>query len=258
MDAAPASSSRARYPSLQGRTVFITGGGSGIGADLVAAFADQGACVGFIDLDADAGRLTADAAGAHRACFHAGDVTRNDDLDAALQATRERFGDIAVLVNNVANDRRHALEDVDEAFFDAAIAVNLKPAFFAAQRVVPDMRRRGSGVIVNIGSTGWKNKVAGYVLYALCKSAMNGLTRTLARELGRDRIRVNTLTPGWVMTQKQRRLWVDDAGERAMDENQCLPGRLVGEDVAAMALFLAADDSRMVTAQEFVVDAGWT
>jgi NAD(P)-dependent dehydrogenase (short-subunit alcohol dehydrogenase family) len=258
MAAASPSSARARYPSLQGRTVFITGGGSGIGADLVAAFAAQGARVGFIDLDADAGRRTADAAGAASACFHAGDVTRNDELDAALQATRARFGDIAVLVNNVANDRRHAMEAVDEAFFDAAIAVNLKPAFFAAQRVVPDMLRNAGGVIVNIGSTGWKNKVAGYVLYAACKSAMNGLTRTLARELGRDGIRVNTLTPGWVMTEKQRRLWVDEAAERAMDEHQCLPGRLAGEDVAALALFLAADDSRMITAQEFVVDAGWS
>jgi NAD(P)-dependent dehydrogenase (short-subunit alcohol dehydrogenase family) len=258
MAASSPPSSRARYPSLQGRTVFVTGGASGIGADLVAAFVEQGARVGFIDLDADAGRRTADAAGAGITCFHAGDVTRNDALDAALQATRARFGDITVLVNNVANDRRHAMEDVDEAFFDAAIAVNLKPAFFAAQRVVPDMRRGGGGVIVNIGSTGWKNKVAGYVLYAACKSAMNGLTRTLARELGRDGIRVNTLTPGWVMTEKQRRLWVDEAAERAMDEHQCLPGRLVGEDVAALALFLAADDSRMVTAQEFVVDAGWS
>jgi D-xylose 1-dehydrogenase len=254
----PAPNARARYPSLQGRTVFITGGGSGIGADLVAAFAEQGARVGFIDLDADAGRRTADAAGAQHACFHAGDVTLNDDLDAAMQATRARFGDITVLVNNVANDRRHAMEAVDEAFFDAAVAINLKPAFFAAQRVVPGMRTSGCGVIINIGSTGWKNKVAGYVLYATCKSAMNGLTRTLARELGRDGIRVNTLTPGWVMTDKQRRMWVDAAAERAMDEHQCLPGRLVGDDVAAMALFLAADDSRMVTAQEFVVDAGWT
>jgi D-xylose 1-dehydrogenase len=253
-----ASSSRARYPSLQGRTVFVTGGGSGIGADLVAAFVQQGARVGFIDLDADAGARTAQAAGAQSTCFHAGDVTRIGDLDAALQATRSRFGDIAVLVNNVANDRRHALEAVDEAFFDAAVAVNLKPAFFAAQRVVPDMRRRGSGVIINVGSTGWKNKVAGYVLYAACKSAMNGLTRTLARELGRDSIRVNTLTPGWVMTDKQRRLWVDEAAEREMDERQCLPGRLAGDDVAALALFLAADDSRLVTAQEFVVDAGWS
>ncbi len=255
----PARSTLARYPSLEGVVVFVTGGGSGIGGDIVRAFAAQGAKVGFIDIDEVAGRTLAESCGADRQpLFVHGDLTQADALRAALAATRAAFGDIDVLVNNVANDRRHGLAEVDEAFFDATVAVNLKPAFFAAQQVVPDMQRRGSGVIVNIGSTSWKVKSVNLAVYATCKSAMTGLTRSLARELGASRIRVNLISPGWVMTDKQLRLWVDEAGERDMDRNQCLPGRIVGADIAQMALFLAADDSRMITAQEFVVDAGWT
>jgi len=259
MDAAAARAERfAQYPSLRERCVFVTGGASGIGADIVRAFVAQGARVGFADLDADAARPLMEACGDDRAAFHAADLSRPAELAQALAHARARFGDIDVLVNNVANDRRHGLQEVDEAFFEWSVAVNLKPAFFASQWVAPGMQARGGGSIVNVGSTGWKNKVAGYPMYATCKSAMTGLTRSLARELGAHRIRVNTLTPGWVMTERQRRLWVDEAGERAMDEHQCLPGRIVGADIAAMALFLAADDSRMVTAQEFVVDAGWS
>ena len=249
----------ARYPSLAGVTVFVTGGASGIGADIVRAFAAQGAQVGFVDIDDAAGQaLVAECAGAPTPpIFVPGDLTRIDALRAALDATRAAFGDIGVLVNNVANDRRHALAEVDEAFFDATVAVNLRPAFFAAQQVVPDMQRRGGGAIVNLGSTSWRVKSVNLAVYATCKSAMSGLTRTLARELGASRIRVNQVLPGWVMTDKQLRLWVDAAGEAEMDRNQCLPGRIVGSDIAAMVLFLAADDSRMITAQEFVVDAGW-
>lgn len=250
----------ARYPSLAGVCVFVTGGGSGIGGDIVRAFAAQGAKVGFIEIDAAAGQaLAAGCAGAPTPplCVP-GDVTHLDELRGAIAATRAAFGDIGVLVNNVANDRRHVLAEVDEAFFDATVAVNLKPAFFAAQAVVADMQRRGRGVIVNIGSGSWRMKSQNLIVYATCKSAAVGLTRTLASELGASRIRVNLITPGWVMTDKQLRLWVDAAGEAEMDRNQCLPGRIVGTDIAQMALFLAADDSRMITGQDFVVDAGWT
>jgi NAD(P)-dependent dehydrogenase (short-subunit alcohol dehydrogenase family) len=162
------------------------------------------------------------------------------------------------LVNNVANDQRHDLMSVTPDDFDWRVSVNLRPAFFAAQAVVPGMRRRGGGVIVNLGSISWMIKGKGYPVYGTCKSATVGLTRSLARDLGPDNIRVNTLTPGWIMTEKQLTQWVDAEGERAMDDNQCLPGRIVGADIANMALFLAADDSSMVTAQDFVVDAGWT
>jgi len=256
---APDTTKAARYPSLEDLSVFVTGGASGIGADIVRAFAAQGAKVGFVDLDAGAGQaLVASLDGAPtRPAFAAGDVTRVDELRGAIEATRVAFGDIGVLVNNVANDQRHDFATVDVATFDATVAVNLRPAFFAAQAVMPDMRRRGSGVIVNVGSASWLTKSANLSVYATCKSAMTGLTRTLAQELGPHRIRVNQVVPGWVMTEKQLRLWVDAEGEAAMDRNQLLPGRLHGHDIASMILFLAADDSRMVTAQSFIVDAGW-
>ncbi|HEX8613707.1 MAG TPA: SDR family oxidoreductase [Telluria sp.] len=251
----------ANYPSLAGKAVFVTGGGSGIGADIVAAFARQGARVAFADRDiASSTELVDGLAGtvAHTPYFIGCDLSDIDALRASVKAAGEKLGDFDVLVNNAASDERHDFLDVTPAYFDAKLAINLKVAFFAAQAVVEGMQRRGGGAIINLGSTGWKNKVAGYPVYATAKSAVNGLTRSLARELGKSGIRVNTLTPGWVMTPRQLDKWVDPAAERAMDENQCLPGRIVGADVASMALFLGAHDSRMMTAQEFVVDAGWT
>ena len=251
----------ANYPSLAGKAVFVTGGGSGIGADIVAAFACQGARVAFADRDiASSTELVDGLAGkvAHTPYFIGCDLTDIDALRESVRAAGEKLGDFDVLVNNAASDERHDFLQVTPEYFDAKMAVNLKVAFFAAQAVVEGMRRRGAGSIINLGSTGWKNKVAGYPVYAAAKSAVNGLTRSLAREFGKSGIRVNTLTPGWVMTRRQLEKWVDPAAERAIDENQCLPGRIVGEDVASMALFLGAHDSRMMTAQEFVVDAGWT
>lgn len=245
------------YQSLRGQGVIVTGGASGIGADIVRAFAAQGCRVGFVDRMADAGRaLAADLGGT--CFFEACDVADVAALQAAIGRLAERTGGVDVLVNNVANDERHRIDEVTPDYFDGRIAVNLRPHFFAAQVVLPSMRARGGGSIVNIGSGSWKNKTLGLAVYATAKSAMAGLTRCLARELGPDNIRVNHIVPGWVMTERQVSLWVDDAGERAMDENQCLPGRIVGQDIAHMALFLAADTSRMITAAEFVVDAGWS
>ena len=251
----------ASYPSLAGKAVFVTGGGSGIGADIVAAFARQGARVAFADRDvASSNALLASLEGkvAHLPYFITCDLSDIAALRASVVAASEHYGDFSVLVNNTANDERHDFLEVSPDYFDAKLAINLKVAFFAAQAVVGGMLRLGGGAIINLGSTGWKNKVAGYPVYATSKSAVNGLTRSLAREFGKNNIRVNTLTPGWVMTSRQLDKWVDSAGEREMDENQCLPGRIVGDDVASMALFLGAQDSRMMTAQEFVVDAGWT
>jgi NAD(P)-dependent dehydrogenase (short-subunit alcohol dehydrogenase family) len=148
--------------------------------------------------------------------------------------------------------------NVTPDYFDQRIAVNLRPHYFATQAVLASMRERGGGSIINMGSGSWKIKGAGYSVYATAKSAMLGLTRVLARELGPERIRVNCVVPGWVMTERQKTLWLDEEGERAMDLNHCLPGRIVGTDIAHMALFLAADTSRMISAQEFVVDAGWS
>ncbi len=244
------------FRSLRGRKVIVTGGAGGIGADIVRAFAGQGAQVGFVDLDVAGGHaLAAGLAGAH---FEACDVRDVTALRAALAALMQRLGGVDVLVNNVANDQRHRIEEVTPEYFDERIALNLRPHYFATQAVLASMRERGGGSIVNIGSGSWKNKTAQLSIYVTAKSAMTGLTRALARDLGPDRIRVNCVVPGWVMTERQRSLWVDDEGERAMDANHCIPGRVVGADIAHMVLFLAADTARMVTAQEFVVDAGWS
>jgi NAD(P)-dependent dehydrogenase (short-subunit alcohol dehydrogenase family) len=243
------------YSSLAGAGVIVTGGALGIGADIVRAFAGQRAKVGFVDRDVAAGRALARSLPG--TCFEACDVTDVPALQAAIGRLAQQVSGVDVLVNNVANDERHKLDEVTPEYFDGRIAVNLRPHFFATQAVLPSMRARGGGSIVNIGSGSWKNKTIDLAVYATAKSAMLGFTRVLARELGASNIRVNCVVPGWVMTERQVSLWVDEAGERAMDENQCLPGRIVGADIAHMVLFLAADTSRMVTAAEIVVDAGW-
>lgn len=250
----------ATYPSLRGRPVFVTGGGSGIGAALVAAFARQGAPTAFIDIDEAASRELAralEAEGLPVAWWRRADVCDVVALQQALSEAAAALGDFAVLVNNVASDERHTLEDTTPEDYDRRIAVNQRAAFFAIQSVVPGMRRRGGGAIVNLGSTGWQAKSAGYPCYAAAKSSFNGLTRGLARTLGRDRIRINTVSPGWVMTERQIRLWLDAESERELLRDQCLPDKLQPDDVARMVLFLAADDGAMCTAQEFKVDAGW-
>jgi len=250
-----------QYPDLQGRTVFITGGGSGIGAAMVEAFARQGARVAFIDIDeaasaALAARLQGEGVAAPwwRRC----DVVDVAALQQAIADASAALGDVHTLINNVGSDDRHALAEVTPDYWERRIAINQRPAFFAIQAVVPGMQRLGGGSIVNLGSTGWQTKTGGYPVYATAKSSVQGLTRGLARELGQQRIRINMLTPGWVMTERQVTLWLDDAGEQELQRNQCLPDKVVPADIAAMALFLSSDQSRACTAQEFVVDAGWS
>lgn len=245
-----------RFNSLQGRSVLITGGASGIGADMVRAFAGQGCRVGFLDRDAAAGEAL--AASLQGVVFRCCDVTDVPALQSAMAALQADVDGVDVLVNNVAHDERHTIESVTPDYFDERVAINLRPHFFATQAVLAGMRARGGGAIVNMGSASWRMKGTGYSVYATCKSAMLGFTRVLARELGPHNIRVNCVVPGWVMTERQVALWVDEAAERAIDHNQCLPGRILGQDIAHMALFLAADTSRMITASEFLVDAGWT
>ena len=249
------------HPSLQGRTVFVTGGGSGIGAAIVSAFVAQGARVAFVDIaeaaSAALARQLAEA-GHPAPWWRACDVRDIAALQAAMADAAAELGDFAVLVNNVASDDRHTLASVTPEYYDNRMAINERPALFAIQSVVPGMQRLGFGSVVNLGSTGWQGKGSGYPCYAIAKSSVNGLTRGLAVDLGRDRIRINTVSPGWVMTERQVKLWLDEEGEQALKRNQCLPDKLMPDDIARMVLFLASDDAKMCTAQEFIVDAGWT
>ena len=254
--------SLATYPSLRGRRVFITGGGTGIGAAIVSAFAEQGAQVAFVDIAESASRDLAaslTAAGNPAPWWRVCDVR---DVAALQQAVTDAAaavgGDFSALVNNVASDDRHTLESVTPEYYDERVAINERPAFFAIQAVAPGMRRLGGGSVINLGSTGWQTKSGGYPCYAIAKSSVNGLTRGLAASLGADRIRINTVSPGWVMTERQVKLWLDAEGEAALARNQCLPDKLQPSDVARMVLFLASDDAAMCTAQEFKVDAGWS
>ncbi len=251
----------ARYPSLADRVVLVTGGATGIGASIVEHFLAQGASVAFLDNDARAGEAlaaTLAGRGPHEPLFVGCDLCDIEALRAAIACVRAHFGPIAVLVNNAANDHRHDLDSVTPASWDAGIAVNLRHQFFAAQAVAPDMRAHRGGSIINLGSISWMIKQGGMPVYTTAKAAIQGLTRSLARDLGPYGIRVNTLVPGWVMTERQLRLWVTEESSRQIDEQQCLPLRLEPADIARMALFLAADDSRMCTGQDFIVDGGWS
>jgi NAD(P)-dependent dehydrogenase (short-subunit alcohol dehydrogenase family) len=249
----------ARYPSLQDRAVLITGGATGIGATLVEQFVAQGARVGFIDIDAASGEALAARLkeARHAPAFVAADLTDIGTLDRAIDALRARIGPITVLLNNAANDKRHQIDETTPESWDAGIAVNLKHQFFAAKNVAADMKAAGGGSIVNFGSVSWKLKQGGMPVYTTSKSAVQGLTRSLARDFGPFNIRVNTLVPGWVMTEKQIRLWVDDKSKEEIARGQCINQPLLPEHIARMALFLAADDSKMITAQDIVVDGGW-
>lgn len=249
----------ARYPSLRSKSVFITGGASGIGESLVEHFAGQEAIVKFVDIDGDAaGRLVARLAGAASPpAFEPCDVRDLDALRAAIGSFEARHGGVDVLVNNAASDDRHRLEEIDPAYWQERMDLNLRPFLAAIQSVRAGMARRGGGSVINLGSIMVQMGAAGAVAYVAAKGAIAGMTRALARELGRDRIRVNCLVPGWIMTQRQIELYLDDRGERRIVERQCLPEKLVPADVARMALFLAADDSAHCTSQSFVIDGGW-
>jgi NAD(P)-dependent dehydrogenase (short-subunit alcohol dehydrogenase family) len=256
----PAPRGLASFPSLRGQRVFITGGGSGIGAAMVAAFAEQGAQVAFVDFAREESEalVRAIAARGHpKPWWRQCDVRDVAQLQAAIGAAVADCGDFATLVNNVARDDRHTLEEVTPEYYEERMAVNQRPAFFAIQALVPGMKRLGGGSIINMGSTGWQSKGSAFPLYSIAKSSVNGLTRGLAGSLGPHRIRVNTVSPGWVMTERQIKLWLDAEGEQAIQRNQCLPDKMQPGDIARMVLFLASDDAAMCTAQEFKVDAGW-
>ena len=253
--------SHTRYPSLRDRVVFVSGGGSGIGAAIVEAFVRQGSKVAFVDIDQASSVKLLEKIGAgapHAPLYQLCDVRDIPALQAAIAKAQAKLGDIAVLVNNAARDDRHRIEDVTADYWDERFAVNLRHQFFAAQAVIEQMKRLGGGSIINFGSISWMTASGGMPAYTTSKAAVHGLTRGLARDLGPYNIRANTISPGWVMTERQLKLWVDAEGERKMNELQCLGrARVQPADIANMALFLASDDARMCTSQNFVVDAGW-
>ncbi|MGK5058326.1 SDR family NAD(P)-dependent oxidoreductase [Janthinobacterium sp. LB2P49] len=250
----------AKYGSLQGKRVFITGGGSGIGESLVVEFVAQGALVAFVDIAVEASealcrRLA--VAGLTAPLFRHCDITDIPSLQAVMAELAEKLGDFDILVNNAANDQRHQAQDVTLEYWNERIAINQRPMFFTCQAVFEGMKRKGGGSIINVSSISWHMKSGGYPVYATTKAAVVGLTRGLARDYGAHNIRVNTVTPGWVMTQRQIDLWVDEAAEVEIKKSQCLPSKLMPQDIAAMVLFLASDDGAMCSSQEFIVDAGW-
>ena len=242
------------YPSLKGKRVLITGGGSGIGAGIVTAFVRQGAAVTLLDVavsDSQALVMSLTDA-AIKPVFKQCDLT---DI-AALQATLSSLGEFDVLVNNAANDDRHSLKDITPAYWDERMAVNLRHMLFCTQAVAPGMKRNGGGAVVNLGSISWHLGLPDLVLYETAKAGIEGMTRALARELGIDNIRVTCVVPGNVRTPRQEK-WYTPEGEAQIVAAQCLKQRLHPENVAALILFLAADDGRFCTGHEYWIDAGW-
>ena len=247
----------ATFHDLKGASVLITGGGSGIGAALTRGFVQQGARVAFIDL-ADATDFAAGLAAEYgnAPLFLQGDVTDTALLQNLIAQAAEAHGPISVLVNNVANDQRHTLADTTPEDWDQVQAVNIKSYFFATQAVAPAMRARGKGAIVNFSSISYMMGNAGYPAYAAANAGITGLTRSLARELGTDGIRVNAIAPGWVLTQKQLDMWATPEDLAAHLARQCLKEHLVPEDMVDAVLFLSSDSSRMMTGQCMPVDGG--
>ncbi|MEP3427438.1 MAG: SDR family oxidoreductase [Roseibium sp.] len=245
----------ASYPSLSGKTVIVTGGASGIGAEIVAAFAAQGSHVGFLDIDAQASadlveRTEGDVA------FEICDLRDIDTLQASLANLKSRLGPATVLVNNAARDDRHDWTEMTPEFWDERMHTNLRHMFFAIKAIAPDMIEAGGGSIINMGSNSWWEAGGGFPAYATAKAAVHGLTRTMARDLGEHLIRVNTVVPGWIMTERQKTLWATPEALEGHRARQCLPDLIDPVYVARMAVFLASDDAAMCTANNYMVEAG--
>ena len=245
------------YSDLAGQTVIVTGGAGGIGESIVRAFHRQGCKVGVLDLDEVRGHALAEELGGGLR-FVRCDVTDIPALKRAVETERQALGPIDVLINNAAHDERHQTLDVTEDYWDGRMAVNLKHQFFAAQAVLPDMQATGKGAIVNLGSTSWVIGQGGMAAYTASKSAVIGLTRSLARDFGPFGIRVNAVAPGWIMTERQLTLWVTPETEKEIYANQCLKRRLVPDDIAKVVVFMCSDEAGAITNQHYVVDGGWT
>ena len=247
------------YPDLEGKSVLVTGGGSGIGAAIVQAFTHQKARVAFIDIAEVPSRRLVEtlAVAGFDIRFVAVDLRRVADLKHAIDAIAAEQGDIDILVNNAADDERHATEPVTAEQFDACVAINLRHSFFAAQSVLPGMKAKGGGVILNFSSISWMSATGGMAVYTAAKSAMLGLTRSLARDFGPFNIRVNAIAPGWVRTERQLQKWWTPEADQARLDAQCLKRWIEPDDIARFALFLASDSASACTAQHYVVDGGW-
>jgi D-xylose 1-dehydrogenase len=249
----------ALYPDLAGKVVIVTGGGSGIGEAIVRAFARQNAKVGFLDINKPASEaVAADLAekGATVRFEHC-DLTDVEALRRSIAAIRAELGPVSVLINNAAHDERHRTEDVTPEYWDGRVAVNLRHQFFCAQAVLEDMKAARDGVIINFGSVSWMIGQGGMAAYTAAKSAVLGLTRSLARDFGPDNIRVNAIAPGWIMTERQLEKWVTPEGEAEIMRSQCLKRKLYPDDISRVVLFLASEEAGACTNQQYVVDGGW-
>jgi D-xylose 1-dehydrogenase len=246
------------YPSLKGAVVFVTGGASGIGEEIVRAFAAQGSRVGFIDIDAARGKALADELARDGATIHleVADLRDIDALKRGFATLEAALGPATVLVNNAARDDRHGWQEVTPDYYDERIATNVRHMFFAIQAVAPGMIAAGKGSIINFGSNSWWEKSGGMPVYTTAKAAVHGMTRSFARDLGPHRIRVNTIVPGWVMTERQKSLWATPDKLERHREKQCLPDLIQPVYLARMVLFLASDDAAMCTANNYMVEAG--
>lgn len=247
------------YPDLAGKVVLITGGASGIGEAIVRRFVAQKTKVAFFDIkDAEGAALAKELGASGDVSFGHVDLTDIAALRKGVESVRAALGPIAILINNAAHDERHPTPDVTPDYWDDRIAVNLKHQFFAAQAVLPDMQAAKQGVIINFGSTSWMAGQGGMAAYTAAKSAVLGLTRSLARDYGPDNIRVNAIAPGWIMTKRQIEKWLTPDGEAELMRRQCLKRKLEPDELAKFTVFLASDEASACTAQHYVVDGGWT
>ena len=250
-------SNDAVYPSLKNKVVLVTGGASGIGESITRAMIKQGAKVGFLDFDEEAATKLLNELGKDNISSQICDLRDIDQLKNSVQEVSKTLGAIDVLVNNAARDDRHSLESITSEYFDERIATNLKHQLFAAQAVVSDMEKKGGGVIINMGSTSWMIGQGGMPCYTTAKSAIQGLTRGLARDLGSKNIRVNCVVPGWIMTQRQMDMWLTPESEKELMERQCIKRKLIPKDIANFVLFMASNEASACSNQTYIVDGGW-
>jgi|TARA_B000000557_G_scaffold54743_1_gene42278 NAD(P)-dependent dehydrogenase (short-subunit alcohol dehydrogenase family) len=250
-------SNEAVYPSLNNKVVVITGGGSGIGESITRSFIKQGAKVAFLDFnEKDSIKLIKDL-NTDNLHFEFCDLRDIEQLKNSIKKISSKFGPIQILVNNAARDDRHSLQSVTSEYFDERIATNLKHQLFASQAVVSDMEKNGGGAIINMGSTSWMIGQGGMPCYTTAKSAIQGLTRGLARDLGPKNIRVNCVVPGWIMTERQVDMWLTPESEKELMDRQCIKRKLFPKDIARFVLFMASDEASACSNQSFVVDGGW-